>query len=190
MTVKDILEGIGRFREPRWLVPAVLVASAAFWWLQRLRQKSVARKTAVSEGLRSLILTAPISELADSDSSEFAAVVMDLAFADGVASVVATSLGDASLYLSNGGAIIGAGTQFAVRTAAIEFVRVAMNHRATFAPVSKFFYPEPGAMRVYLRTGDGVLVVQRSLDVLGETNDPLSPVYEAGNRLLTKLREA
>jgi hypothetical protein len=82
--------------------------------------------------------------------------VMELAFPDAVVSVVTASTGDASLYFSTGGGVIGGIGHEPVRQAAIAFVSASANHLASFTPTTTLEHPGKGQVRFFIRTTGGI----------------------------------
>jgi uncharacterized membrane protein len=95
--------------------------------LNTRRQTSVSAAE-MSQALRARALTANAEELGiESAPGKTFVVVMDLAYAEAVVSLVCTSSGDASLYFSNGGGVVGGGEHQSVRTAATSLLRESDN---------------------------------------------------------------
>lgn len=163
-----------------------VVISAAIRAVQRRRRAKSQRWAALSQQRRGMALTASLPSHHE-DPGEPLAVVMDVGLADGVVSVVATGDGDASLHLSDGRAVLDAKENFGIRNAAFGFLREAARHRAAFARTSKFLYPGPGRVRFYVRTGDGVYVMERGLNALANGEDELAGLLIAADELLDRL---
>jgi len=96
--------------------------------------------------------------------------------------------GDASLYISSGGGIIGGIGHENVRRAAIAFVRESAGYLNQMASTSDFPYPPPAHVRFYVRTREAVYVTERREQDLGEKRDALWPLFYAGQNVLTELR--
>jgi hypothetical protein len=141
--------------------------------------------------LRHLALSRRPADVGVADLPPHAAygVVMDLAVDTGFASVVAFSTGDASVYLSSGGGFIGGASHERVNTAAKRFVAAA-NHAlnlmvlATDTPL-----PAPGTTRFSVLSADGIFTVAAPEDDLGEQRSALSPLFYAGQDVITAYRE-
>ena len=140
------------------------------------------------QALRNLALTAPPSHFGSTKPHQPFAVIMDVADQKGVVSVLATSSGDASLYLSTGGAIIGGGQHESVREAASRLIAEAAKHVATLKPAKNFDYPHKGNVSFFVRTPEGTLTeTVPEADLRGQQH-PLSPLYTAGQKVITELR--
>src|SRR5690606_9546183 len=66
-------------------------------------------------------------EISENQTSVYG-IVMDWNLGDGIATMSAYQTGDASMYLSSGGAVIGGGQYDAVKTAAISYVKVGQDY--------------------------------------------------------------
>ena len=118
-------------------------------------------------------------------------VIMDIGYAEATASVMAATTGDASIYLSSGGGVIGGVGHEPVRKAARVFVEESGKYSTAFRAVSDFPYPRAGNVNFYVRTPEGVSVSQEVAETeLANGNHPLSKLFFAGQDVITQLREA
>lgn len=115
-------------------------------------------------------------------------VVMETGYPEGTASLVAFASGDASLYLSSGGGIVGGGAHGAVRNAAADLIATAQVHLRELAPTDAFPRPAVDRVRFHVLTTSGVLTAEAAEDDLGENRLALSAVFYAGHDVLTELR--
>jgi hypothetical protein len=116
-------------------------------------------------------------------------MVMETGYPEAVATLVAIGDGTTSLYLSTGGGVVGAGTHPAVRVAAESFLAVAERHLHAFTPATDAPLPAVGRVRFYARTFDGTLAAEGEPEELGDEAHPLAPVYQAGQAVLTMVRQ-
>ena len=117
------------------------------------------------------------------------AVVMDIGFEEGTATIVSSIAGDGSMYTSGGGGIIGGIDHEKVRNASINFVEMAADFVDKMEPVTE--YPLPGAENVkfYLVTPNGIFTTEEiNADLLASGDHELSPLFLAGNEVITELR--
>lgn len=135
--------------------------------------------------LRNMILSSEPHAATTTDNNP-SVVIMDVHVDNGVASVMSSSGGDASIYLSSGGAMIGGGEHQNVRKAAIAFAREAVKHKAGMSPAAKFPYPSVGSVRFYLRTRDGVFFLDAPESELAAGTHPLSELFRAGQEVITQ----
>jgi hypothetical protein len=116
--------------------------------------------------------------------------IMELGYPTGIATLMSLAEGTTSLYFSNGGGVIGAGEQVAVREAAESFLNAVEDHLADFPAVETTPTPRIGRVRFYVRTFDGTLGLEATEEELGQNLHPLSPVFHAGHAVITAIRES
>jgi len=105
-----------------------------------------------------------------------------------VVTLVALVDGTTSLYFSNGGGIIGAGSHPAVAEAARDFVAAAEAAHAQMQPAADFPLPAAGHVRFYALTFTGVRTAERPEEALVSRRDDLWPLFSAGNAVLTQIQ--
>lgn len=117
-------------------------------------------------------------------------VLMETGYPEVAVTLVALADGTASLYFSNGGAVIGAGGHASVHTAADTFLTVTEAHLAEFAPASATPVPGVGRVRFHVRTFGGTLGAEADEQDLGHGHHALSRVFHAGHALIAAIRIA
>jgi len=115
-------------------------------------------------------------------------VLMELAYPQAVASLVAFADGSTSLYISSGGGVIGAGEHKPVRDEAEKFLMTVQEHIGEFAPTDETPLPDTGRVRFYVRTFAATLTAEADEKLLGNRLHKLSPVYMAGHAVITQMR--
>jgi hypothetical protein len=138
--------------------------------------------------LRKDALTSPPSEFGATKPHQPFAVIMDVADQKRVVSVLATATGDASLYVTTGGAITGGIRHDSVREAASRFIAEAARHAGLLAKTDKFDYPHKGDVAFFVRTPEATLTATVPEWQLRGGHQPLSPLYAAGQKVITELR--
>ncbi|MEA3013433.1 MAG: hypothetical protein QOD42_1978 [Sphingomonadales bacterium] len=113
---------------------------------------------------------------------------IDLDLEGRTATLVSFSSGDASLYLSNGGGMIGGIGHANVAAASRDFVAAARPHLNAMAPARSHPRPGRGQTIFYLLTTAGVHGAARSTAALAAQTDALSPLLLAGERVITEFR--
>ena len=157
------------------------------------QEKDVPPPNDVYLGLRDIWFSTPPGEMGidiEPDSNTPYAVVMDISFDDGTATIVSSIEGDGSMYTSGGGGILGGIEHESVRTASINFVKTAGDFVDTMEMVTE--YPLPGAENVkfYLITPSGIFTTEEiNADLLASGDHELSSLFLAGNDVITQLRE-
>jgi hypothetical protein len=115
-------------------------------------------------------------------------VVMDIGFPEGWATIVALADGNASLYLSGGGGVIGGVGHETVRQAAITMNQVADPFVKLTTATTSTPLPKTGDVTFYILTTRGILTATAKEEDLGEQRDALSPLFYAGQDVITQLR--
>jgi hypothetical protein len=145
----------------------------------------------IFQELRSIALGVDLATFAVEDGrpwSGAAVALMELNVSGTVATIVATADGGVSMYLGSGGGVIGAGEHAAVQPAAERFRNVAADSRGLLGGADGFPLPEPGQVRFHARTADGDYSGAADETALRAGRHPLSPLYAAGQDLLTEIR--
>lgn len=154
------------------------------------RQKSP-EPVDIYKGLRNLLLTFNPDEVGiekPGPGEQAFAVLMEMGFAKGLASITSVSNGDSSLYAGNGGGVIGNGGSEGAKRTARDFVNAAGKHLPRMAATKEFPYAEVGRVRFYVRTPDGVYTVEAGQDEMLNPKHPLHALFRAGNEVITQLR--
>lgn len=138
-------------------------------------------------GLRNMILSSEPQAANASDKTP-STVIMDVHMGDGIASVMSSSGGDASIYLSSGGAMLGGAGHQNVSAAAVAFANATFRHKTAMVSTTAFPYPEVGKVRFYLRTREGALFAEAPEAELIAGTHPLSELFRAGQEVITQFR--
>jgi len=117
-------------------------------------------------------------------------ILMETCYDSAVASLVAFVDGSASLYVSSGGGVIGAGQHASVRATLQPFFLAAEKHMNALTPATETPYPKGGRVRFYVRTFEGTFTAEADEQDLGNMRHVLSPVFHAGHAVITAVREA
>jgi hypothetical protein len=157
----------------------VIVAGVPMWSFYA-RRRAMRRLLA---SLRNMVLDTP---------QEQDVVMMDIGKWGVVVSVMSTSLGDASLYLSFGGGVLGGFDHENVREAAKAFVadvKAAVGGSASpFAITTDHPYPEVGEVRCYFRTAETLHVAAAEVRDIEAKRSELWPLWIAGQNVIAQLR--
>lgn len=114
---------------------------------------------------------------------------MDIGLEKRVATVVGFSSGDASLYLSNGGGVIGGIAHRITRDAAEAWVVSAQQNLASLEPTTTFPLPAAGEVRVYVLTDRGVLAAHATSDELERGGPGWSPIWGSAQALIGAIHQ-
>ncbi len=116
-------------------------------------------------------------------------IIMDWGMDGATATTVSFQTGDASLYVSSGGGIIGGGQHQSVNDAAKQWVALAQTflNKATGTKTTPL--PEKDAVKFYLLTNKGVYVGQEQIKNFENNSSSWLDLFKEGNKVLTALRE-
>lgn len=116
-------------------------------------------------------------------------VIMDWEMDGSTATTVAYLSGDASLYLSTGGAVIGGGQHQNVNSAAKQFVSVAQAFLDSTTRAEKTALPSTNEVKFYLLTNKGVFVGQEKMINFENSSSSWLKLFEEGNIVLAEIRK-
>ena len=158
----------------------------------RIQQKDTIPKDKDNpyEGLRNMALNVTPEQLQltiPNDATKVYGVIMDLDLGKGIGTFVSFETGDASVYLSNGGGMIGGQVHQNVQYAAKEFVSIAQifldkTSKATNTPL-----PDKNCVRFYLLTNKGKFSAQEKLENIDNNSSIWLPLFKAGNKVANEL---
>jgi hypothetical protein len=131
---------------------------------------------------------ASIGVTVEPGSTEPWGILMEIGYPKGVATLVSFASGDASLYFSGGGGVIGGIAHESVNHAAKRFVSMAQWYVGKMDIATSRPLPGPGKVRFYVLASQGVLTVETDEKDLGQKKNDLSPLFYAGHDVITELR--
>jgi hypothetical protein len=187
-----------------YLIPLIIaVAAIFFFWTRRKRlthpaalpnpdqNEAVANKNPYHD-LRGMALnmTAEQLGLAPDDSSVLVhGVVMDWGIRESTATVVSYCTGDASLYLSHGGGMLGGGQHPSVSDAAKRWVQLAQQFLHQAAPAAATPLPGTDRATFYLLTNKGLYCASDTMPHFEDNTSPWLPLFNSANEVLAELRQ-
>lgn len=115
-------------------------------------------------------------------------VIMDWAMGNAVATTVAYQTGDASLYLSSGGGVIGGGQHQRVQTAAKRFVNLGQTYLSKVNKTTTTPLPSIDEVKFYFLTNTGIFVGQEQMKNFENSSSTFMKLFEEGNNVLAELR--
>ncbi|HVP85546.1 MAG TPA: hypothetical protein VMS78_12575 [Rhizomicrobium sp.] len=116
-------------------------------------------------------------------------IIMEMGLSKGTVTVVSFVTGDASIYLSSGGGMIGGSGHESVRAAAKQFVSASNGYVTRLKRVSDFPRPSAGNVIFYVLTNKGTLRSDElAEDDLGHRRSEFSSLFYAGQDVITQLR--
>jgi hypothetical protein len=116
-------------------------------------------------------------------------VVMDMGYDTAVVSIVGLADGTASMYISNGGGMIGLGDNPPVAAAAKQWVAAAEEAAPALAEGRDDALPADGQIRFNVLTTGAPLEAQVAETELAAGAHPLSALYAAGQELIGEIRK-
>jgi hypothetical protein len=156
------------------------------------KQKVHHTKENTFEGLRYMAFKTTPEQLRLSlpaDRTIVYGVVMDWGMSGATATTVSYQTGDASLYLSSGGGVIGGGQHQNVNSAAKQFVSIAQTFLDKAVKTEITPLPSTDEVKFYLLTNKGVFVGQDQMKNFENNTSAWSKLFEEGNNVLTELRK-
>jgi len=116
-------------------------------------------------------------------------VVMDWGIDDAVATTVAYRNGEASLYLSSGGGVIGGGQHEQVNKVAKQFVSLAQKHLKHTKKTNDTPLPKTDEVIFYLLTNNGTYTGKEQMKNFENETSGWTDLFYAGNDILSELRK-
>ena len=116
-------------------------------------------------------------------------IIMDWEMGGATASTISYQTGDASLYLSSGGGVIGGGTHPNVKIEAENFVRMAQSYLEKTLKTENNKLPETNNVNFYLLTNKGLYVGIEKIENFENNSSEWLQLFEQGNRVLSELRK-
>lgn len=115
-------------------------------------------------------------------------VIMDWGIDTAIATIVSYQTGDASMYLSSGGGVIGGGQHQNVNIAAKRFVALAQTYLGKATKTESNSLPQQDEVKFYLLTNKGTLAGQEIMRNFENNKSNWLPLFEEGNKVLSELR--
>lgn len=116
-------------------------------------------------------------------------VLMEVGYPEVAMTLVAAHDGMASIYLSSGGGVIGAGEHPEVREEALTLLALAARRLAAAEIVTRYPLPQRGRVRFYLIGSDGVRTAEAARDELADDRHALSALFHQGHRVIAAIRQ-
>ena len=127
--------------------------------------------------------------LTSTEDEKAYAVVMDVSLGqDGTMTLVSIIDGNASIYLSSGGGVIGGVAHESVRKAAIDFVNAGEKYISKMVSVDTFPLPKMDNARFYVLTNKGKYSIEEEMDKIENGKSNLESFFYSGDKVITELR--
>ena len=156
----------------------------------RKRETEQAPVTEVYTGLRQQVLRLTPDQLGDGAFADapVLALLMETGYPEAVATLVAVVDGTSSLYFSNGGGLIGAGTHAAVADESRRWLETGGEFLPRLAVITEPTLPAEGLTQFIAVTGVGLRGAVAPEEELGEGEHGLSPLFYGGQDVITQIR--
>ncbi len=122
------------------------------------------------------------------DQTKVYGVVIDWDVGSGIATLISFATGDASMYLSSGGGMIGGGHHENVSNAAKAFVDKAQTYLDKTSKTETTPLPDKNSVRFYLLTNKGKFSAQENLNNFENNSSTWLSLFEEGNKVISELR--
>lgn len=154
-------------------------------------QRTIESKDNPYMGLRGQIFAATPEQIGlttTADEKPYA-IVMDMGMGgDGTATLVSIVDGNASMYLSTGGGVIGGYAHETVRKAATDFVNMGQSYFSKMNPVDSFPLPKADNVRFYILTNKGKYSIEEEIQRIENDKSAWGQLFYEGNKVITELR--
>jgi hypothetical protein len=115
-------------------------------------------------------------------------VILDWELGGGIVTLVSYHTGDASMYLSSGGGIIGGGQHENVSQAAKQFVALAQSYLDKTKKTETTSLPPINGVKFYLLTNKGVYSGEEHMQNFEDSSSGWLKLFEEGNKVISELR--
>jgi hypothetical protein len=159
-------------------------------FLGRKRDTEQPPPAEVYAGLRQQVLRLTPDQLGTGVPADapILALLMETGYPEAVATLVAVVDGTTSLYFSNGGGFIGAGTHAAVADASRRWLETGRELLPKLSAIEDPPPPTEGLTQFVAVTREGLRGVVAPEQELGESRHRLSPLFYAGQDVITQIR--
>jgi hypothetical protein len=142
-------------------------------------------------GLRSMAFSATPQQLGleiPDDKTQVYGIILDWDLGDAIATIVGFETGDASMYLSSGGGVIGGGQHDNVRNVVKPYIKIGQDYLEKAAKSDTTSLPDKNCIKFHFLTNKGIYCAQEQMtNIENETSDWLK-LFEEANKVLTELR--
>ena len=141
-------------------------------------------------GMRDNVLGIVPSDLPDREGGgDILAAMMEIGQADVAVSLVCVSDGTTSMYISNGGGVIGSGTYEPVAMANSAFLEEVARHVSLMETSTDHPLPLPGEIKFYVVGTDDVKTLSVPEEDLEKRRHEAFPLYLKAHDVITEIRK-
>jgi hypothetical protein len=142
------------------------------------------------DGLRQMAFGVTTEQLGlkDLKAGDIYGVIMDWDLGEGIMTLITYKTGDASMYLSTGGGIIGGGQHENVNKASKQFVKLADNYLDKAVKTDLTTIPDKNCVRFYFLTTKGKYYAQEQMINFENKTSQWMDYFEEANKVISELR--
>jgi len=142
------------------------------------------------DGLRQMAFGVSTEQLGLTDlkSGDIYGVIMDWDLGEGIMTLITYKTGDASMYLSTGGGVIGGGQHENVNKASKQFVKLADKYLDKALKTDLTPIPDKNCVRFYFLTTKGKYYAQEQMINFENRTSKWLDYFEEANKVITELR--
>ncbi len=173
------------------LIPTAVIAWIIIYVVKRRKKSTLQNTDNPYAGLRNMALQTTPGQLGldpGADPSGVYGVVLDWPLKEGIISLVCFSSGDASMYTSTGGGMIGGRSHDAIKTAAKEFVQKAQHYLKLATKTQWTELPDAGKLQFCFLTASGIFFARESFSLIKNNSSVWLPLFAEANKVIAALR--
>ncbi len=122
------------------------------------------------------------------DDNELFGLIMDWDLGDGTMTLITFRTGDASMYLSSGGGVIGGGQHENVRSAVVSCLNTAERYLKSSEKVEHSTLPKPNSVNFYFLTTAGHYLIFEEMQNFEIESSQVYQLFKEANNVISELR--
>ena len=122
------------------------------------------------------------------DDNELFGLIMDWNLGDGTMTLITFRTGDASMYLSSGGGVIGGGQHENVRLAVASCLNTAERYLKSGEKVEHSTLPKPNSVNFYFLTTAGHFLIVEEIQNFENESSQVYQLFNEATNVITQLR--
>jgi hypothetical protein len=168
-----------------------IILIVAFKGQLQINSKSTVKDENPYQGLRSQVFTTKPETIGINieDDNQPYAVLMEIGYPEATATLVSFIDGNASIYFSSGGGVLGGVGHESVRNAAISFVKESSEYLNSMDLVVSYELPDVGHVKFYALTKKGCFHIDEIEDNFNSNKSELTNLFLSGHGVITELRK-
>ena len=140
------------------------------------------------EDLRNQAFSVTKEQLELTDDNKFFGLIMDWELGNAKMTLITFRTGDASMYLSSGGGVIGGGQHEKVRTAVGNYLNTAEKYFNSASQIEHSKLPATNTLNFYFLTTEGRFLTTESMDNIENESSGIYELFIEANNVITELR--